>query len=82
LVGVVALEFGDVLVELGDLFLDVLHFGIEVGLSFGEFSGICGLIVARSEFVDLFEGGLVGGYEGEGDESEKDEAGFHVIQIN
>jgi hypothetical protein len=66
LVGVIALEFGDVLIELRDLFLDVLDLGIEVVLSFGKFSGICGLIVARSEFVDLFEGGLVGGYEGEG----------------
>ncbi len=66
MVGVIALEFGDVLIELRDLFLDVLDLGIEVVLSFGKFSGICGLIVARSEFVDLFEGGLVGGYEGEG----------------
>jgi hypothetical protein len=32
--------------------------------------------------VDLFESGLVGGYEGEGEESEEDEGGFHMIQIN
>ncbi len=65
-----------------DLFLYVLDLGIEVSLSFGKFSGICGLIVARSEFVDLFESGLLGGYEGEGEESEEDEGGFHMIQIN
>ena len=76
------MEFGDVLVELRNLFLDVLHFGIELGLSFGKFSGICGLIVARSEFVDLFQRGLVGDYEAEGDEGEKDEAVIHMIQIN
>ena len=70
------------MIELRDLFLDVLYLGIEVSLSFGKLSGICGLIVARSEFVDLFESGLVGGYEGEGQDSEEDEGGFHMIQIN